>query len=275
MLSTVMPVQLPPSPVPEESLSAQFSLPEAMRAKQPLLREVGAFQAWLTEPVQLNRPGAPLVPRSMHNILSHVYQYLGFMKQYRGKHPTLYHFLDCESYAAYISFQKAKGNKYIHIQQQIASARKTLKFLQIGYEEDDGVFKKTIAAIEWLSLLCKQLSNVLPQRSDRPDISELPAAHEVVLLIERVKQSALLKLPPMGQALSWDSARLMHDASLASLMFGYLPPIRLVCLRTLQMPHSVRCLVPGCLKPDCRGNKLIWQDGHLMLQLNHYKVERR
>ena len=213
------------------------------------------------------------MPRTIKNILSHAYQYLGFLGTYvHERQPVLADFLDLESYASYVSFQKAKGNTYVHISMQLASARRVLVFLGRGGDE---LKVRCDAAKDWISRLCKQLSSVMPQASTRTDISDLPAAHEIVQMIERVRQSALSSLPPVGQVMSQETARLLHDASLACLMFGYLPPIRLVCLRTLQMPGSIKCLVPGCTKLGCRGNRLVWHQRHLALQLNHYKVERK
>ena len=216
-----------------------------------------------------------MVPRTLHNIQGHLYQYLGFLKLYMNKQPTLYSLLDLESYAAYLSFQRAKGNAFQTVSQQIASARKTLVYLQLHHMPDELIFSKMVAAREWLSRVNKQLAHIMTKPNMKQDISDLPHAHEIVHLLEKLRQKALQSLPPLGQLPSIETARLMHDACLACCMFGYLPPIRLVCLRTLQMPESGLCLVPGCLKIGCRGNRLCWQNGHLCLHLNHYKVERK
>ena len=109
-------------------------------------------------------------------------------------------------------------------------------------------------AYKLISRVNKQMAHIMTRRTKpnmhhmKQDISVLPHAHEIVHLLEKLRQKALQSLPPLRQLPSIETARLMHDACLACCMFGYLPPIRLVCLRTLQMPESGLCLVPGCTR---------------------------
>ena len=181
-------------------------------------------------------------------------------------------FLDLPSYAAYISFQKAKGNVYNTVSQQLASARRVLDFLGTKGHQTATV---AASAKNWLSRLNKQLASVLPQGAVTIDLCDLPAAHEIVQLIEKFKCTALRELPPPGQPLAIETARTLLQAALTCCIFGYLPPVRLVCLRTLQIPESTKCLFGGCLKLGCRGNRLVWENKHLVMLLNHYKVERK
>lgn len=268
-----MPLQLPPNPVAAEEMGFHFSLSQRDQQQQPLARDLADFETWLTTPVQLNRAGGPVAPRTLQNLLKHVSQYLGFLKLHLGgDNLSLLNFLNLNTYAAYVSFQRAKGNTYNTVSQQLATARKTLDFLsQRGGE----TASRAEAARGWLSRLNKQLATTLPQGSDMTDLSDLPAAHEIVQLIEKHKCNAYNSLPPPGQPASFETARALHDSALTCLIFGYHPPIRLVCLRTLQLPDSPKCLFGGCLKAGCRGNRLVWEDNHLTMLLNHYKVERK
>lgn len=270
------PLQLPPNPVPAADMSCHFSLPARQRQQQPLKAEMLALTAWFTEPVQLDRQGGPVVPSTMDNLSRAIYQYLGFLYHFMGKsQATLQQFLDLHCYAAYMSFQRSKGNTYTTLSMLISFARKVAAYLKKSFVPGSMQAVGVEAALAWYNRLNNQLARVMPQASVRAELEELPSAREVVLLIEKLKQSALRSLPPLGQIMSFESARLLHDACLACLMFGYLPPIRLVCLRTLQLPTTAKCLVPGCLKPGCRGNRLGWLGGHLALYLNHYKVEKK
>ena len=269
----LMPLQLPVNVVAAHDMNLHFSLSHKDREQQPLAGDIAAFKAWASEPIQLNRIGGCIVPRTLENITSHVYQYMGFLKLHLQKaQPSLLDFLDLQSYAAYISFQRAKGNVYNTVSQQLASARKMLEFLAIK----GGVTATAAAAARnWLSRLNKQLATVLPLGSTTIDLCDLPSAHEIVQLIERFKCTTLGGLPPPGQPLSLETAKTLQQAALSCCIFGYLPPVRLVCLRTLQVPDSSKCLFGGCLKFGCKGNRLVWENKHLVMLLNHYKVERK
>ena len=254
-------------------MSFHFSLSPELRQEQPLAGDIAAYTAWLTNPVQLNREGGCVKPRTLDNLLSHAFQYLGFLELHLDKkQPSLLDFLDLHSYAAYISFQKAKGNVYNTVSQQLASARRVLEFLGT---KGGQTATAAAAARNWLSRLNRQLATILPQGSTMMDLSDLPPANEIVQLIEKFKCSALGSLPPPGQPFSIETAKTLQQAALSCCIFGYLPPIRLVCLRTLQVPDSTKCLIGGCLKFGCQGNRLAWKDKHLVMLLNHYKVERK
>ena len=101
------------------------------------------------------------------------------------------------------------------------------------------------------------------------------SAQELVRLIHTHIQGVLQKLPSSGQ-LSPTLARSLHDASLLGCMFGYIPPCRLTCLRTMQTPHARGCHTEDCQKEACRGNRLeLSTDGKLSMVFSHYKVDEK
>ena len=133
----------------------------------------------------------------------------------------------------------------------------------------------------WLERVQKQLVITIPKR--KRDISALEGegkwveAEELVVKVaefERRVRGEVGKVPeeePLGIA----HARLLHDCCLAACMFSYLPPLRLVCLRSLYLP-----VVPGCSKSDCRyhncqGNRLCYKNDKLHIKLSHYKVDKK
>lgn len=72
-------------------------------------------------------------------------------------------------------------------------------------------------------------------------------------------------------------ARLLYDAALSSLMFGYMPTLSLSCLRSLKAPSSQpKCGDPNCKQPGrCRGNRLEYKLGSMWSSLPHHKNQKR
>lgn len=81
----------------------------------------------------------------------------------------------------------------------------------------------------------------------------------------------------LDQGASLAACRQLHDAALSCTMFGYLPPVRLSCIRTMTHPsYGGPCLHPDCQLQHCRGNRLIVQRQHplqLAIDLPHHKTQ--
>lgn len=274
-----LPMTLPKNPVKPERMKSHYTLPDILRQKEPIASEMKKLQGWLTNPVQLERNGKALAPRTLQNITTHIYQYLGFLHIHmkRAK-PTLQDYMDLDAFLSFIAFQKAKGNVYTTVQHQIHSASKVLTYLDArGGQAQSNAIR---AIKQQLTRLDSQLATLLPK--PKMDIGELQAANkwvdssEVVLRNEQLRVKALQALAEDQPNCTVGTARVLHDACLANCMFGYMAPIRLVSLRILQLPSTSKCLYAGCLIHGCKGNRLEWdQDGRLQLILPHYKVEDR
>ena len=79
------------------------------------------------------------------------------------------------------------------------------------------------------------------------------------------------------QGASFAACRQLHDAALSCTLFGYLPPVRLSCIRTMTHPsYTGPCLHPDCTLQECRGNRLILQRRQplqLAIDLPHHKTQ--
>lgn len=125
-----------------------------------------------------------------------------------------------------------------------------------------------------------QLARVVPKVvhtiEQLVDMGKWLPAHDLLVVILQCKQAAELRLLQSGYTLpsSWQ----LHDALLACTIFGFLPPIRLSCIRTLLHPsYKGPCPQPDCTKEGCRGNRLIIVSKDplvLTFHLVHHKNEK-
>ena len=236
-----------------------------------------AFQQWLSAPIQLDRNGGPSASRTVQNIVKNVYLYQGFLHWHFDQEEfCLLHFLDLEKYSTYISFQLAKENSKANLTQQISNARKVLAFLK---RMADAAVCALISSIEiWLLRLSKQIVLLLPQA--KQDIGQMEedgtwlSASELVALLEGFRVEALKAVADV-ECLSEYGASMLHDAALSSTLFGYMPPVRLSCLRSLQVPWHSGCLHPDCVGKvghlSCGGNRLEKKGVDLWMILPHHK----
>ena len=269
------PVKLPPNPVKPERMRQRYRLTEAAQEVEPLRTELNAFKDWMSCPVQMDREGGKLASRTIKNLFTNVLEYLGFCKAHLEiESPTLLEYMDLRKLGQFVSFHVAKGNSITTIAHHLGTARKVYSYL--GRRADARLGAQVHRADAYTSRMTKQLARIMPKpRSDVADLIEQGswmAAADVVKLIHDFKLETEALLPAVGQPMSLYMARQLHDACLACLMFGFLPPTRLCVLRTLQLPETTRCLHPDCISPSCTGNKLFWKEGEMHLQMNHFKV---
>lgn len=269
------PTNLPACQLTQDQLRMQYSLTKPLAEKEPVKSELASYTAWLTDDINTDRGSGPAAAESTtNNLIKAVLGFLGYQHYFvKPAQLSIWNVLNGHSVAEYIAFHKLKGNTIGTLASQIASLRKVLKFL--GTQATNPATRTHIdAEIKWLSILNSQLAHVMPRES--PDV-KLPEAHQVVRAIEALRRKALIAVPAVNSVVSLGVARLFHDALLACFCFGYLPPVRLICLRTLQHPSARGCLHKGCRNQNCTGNRLhVMPDGSsLQLHLSHFKVERK
>lgn len=272
------PVTLPDCTVPDSKLNKRYCLPAKEQQTAPLIHQIVSFKRWLTNPVQLDRDFAYVGSRTITNIMKDIHLYLGYLFHFESaKAPHLEAFLSMDLYAKYVSFQIKKGNSFISLEHQISHAKRVLQFLS---RTADASFQQQVSEIQsWLVRLKTQLAALL--RRPRTDVVELQAqgawldAKTIVTVLERFRLEALEALPAFGQYTPF-VARLLHDACLTNTMFGYLPPVRVSCLRKLQLPSTtLGCLDKDCRIPGCRGNRLEYKADGLYMNLPHHKNQKR
>ena len=268
---------LPPCTVAANRLNIRYSLPVRVRESSPLREQVVAFKAWLTAPIQLDRDAAAISTRTLKNVMDNVFLFLGYcLIHQRIASPSFTDFLDLQLYSSYVAFQIAKGNGYNCIAHSLAHARRVCDFLARG--SHSGMGERVMAIQSWMHRLRDQLSRFLARpRADVAQLEEEGAwvdAGTVVRVLESFRLKVLSTLPSFGDC-NPTQAKQLHDACLANTMFGYLPPVRVSCLRRLQMPSSNACLDVDCRIPSCKGNRLEVKHDGLFMVLPHHKNQKR
>ena len=209
-------MHLPACIVPVDILNKRYGLLDKQKEMEPLKSELAEFQSWLKAEVQLDRTGCYIAQGTVANIMGHVHAYLGFCYNHLSvSQPSLSAFQDLTMYIQFMSFQKTKGNTHLTLAQHAATARKVMQYLvrePLSQNEISSNVKFSTAAQKWLSRLVLQLSKTMTTHKDRTH--NLPAAHEVVKMIEqfRLETMAALQGLPAAAEFSLDprEARQLH-----------------------------------------------------------------
>ena len=213
------------------------------------------------------------------NHSNHVHLYLGFLHHHQGEgRPTLAAFKDAHKYASYLAFLLKKENASSAFTQQISTAKKVVSFLRTSADAVEGRHLDDVKA--WLEQAKGQLAAGLPKR--KRNVADLEAegawedAHVIVQLLDKFRLAVLERVPQQSLCIP-HTARMLHDAALSSLMFGYMPTLRLSCLRSLKAPQAhPKCSDPDCRQPgSCKGNRLEHKLGSMWIALPHHQNQKR
>lgn len=208
-----------------------------------------------------------------------IFLFLGFLHHFVKIQALNLHAYTCAlDFAKCISYQVDKAMSIVSLGQHISHAKKVLQFLRLtarGHE-----VKQIDKVSDWMNRLKSQLVSNIPKKRKDPvqleEVGEWLPSPDVVAMLENLRQTALQGVPPMPEEVCTQSiARLLHDACLSSCMFGYLPPLRLACLRTLQLPAVEACLDVECRLNDCKGNRMFAKEDGYWISLPHHKNQRR
>ena len=271
-----LPSNLPPSPVSWPTPRLRYSLPllkpdlaKAVVVKQQLAE----LQTWATTPIQLNRKGPPLQAVSWHNLLKSIWLFLGFCFKWMGvQEPCLQQYLSPHLVGAFINFHITLQHCSSTIKAHVYTSLKVLAWWSTKPGGHDSGLQKMRE--EWLPNLSAQLGLSLPKPVKTA--STLPSAKALVTVIHKKRLAVLAAIQETGMTAAL--ARALHDVALACTIFGYLPPIRISCVRGLVLPsYAGKCHKEDCiLGPSCHGNQLLrTSTGALHMHLPHHKNEAK
>ena len=271
-----LPSNLPPSPVSWPSPRLRYSLPllkpdlaKAVVVKQQLAE----LQSWATTPIQLNRKGPPLQAVSWQNLLKSIWLFLGFCFKWMGvQEPCLQQYLSPHLVGAFINFHITLQHCSSTIKAHVYTSLKVLAWWSTKPGGHDSGLQKMRE--EWLPNLSAQLGLSLPKPVKTA--STLPSAKALVTVIYQKRLAVLAAIQDTGMTAAL--ARALHDVALACTIFGYLPPIRISCVRGLVLPsYAGKCHKEDCiLGPSCHGNQLQRTSTRaLHMHLPHHKNEAK
>lgn len=233
-----------------------------------LLHQLHSLRYFYTEPVVEGRGSHFLAMETMDTLLKHLNMYLGYCHVHLGIcQPNLSHCVNQAHVGLFLRSRQQAGMSGGTIVQDMEALRKVCKWWKV---QDAGL--PHVHELEqvrlWLQGFKPQLRRTGPPREIQP-----LAVHAADLLYLIVSHKDKV-VQACGGRVHSDQARQLHDACLACLSFGYLPPVRAKALRTLRMPgQPEKCDECGCEK--CEGNCLHeLRNGKLRLVVSHHKTLR-
>ena len=241
------------------------------------------FRAFCLEPYWKDRDGGAVGISTWQLHQSQLFMFWGYIhKYYAVARPDLTHCCNTELVGMYISARCKAGNSGSTIESAIRGIIKGVQFLMLEtYGRQNAELIKSVLA--WLFDQSKQIKKSFP--AQQRSISDLkaqdkwqPAGEILKILLDKKLEIETACLA--AASLSLSQARALHDITLLCLMFGWLPPIRIACLRTLIGPRDV---VPcpliaqgGCRLKFCKGNKVVpLANGNIKLHLPHHKQSKK
>lgn len=158
--------------------------------------------------------------------------------------------------------QVARGCSNTYLEKLTCNIGKVLLFRRAETRDSNLTFTRSAhidRVLEWLDSLRRQLKYVTTPSQGPSMRAALPHASLVIrwqLLVESRADSLWAADMRRFRRLHTEAAALaLSDAAQLAIMFGYLPPLRLACVRTLLHPDYVD--VPGpegvyCTDPECK-----------------------
>ena len=272
-----LPVQLPLDSVPTLEPGERLSLASPSPTLSMQLQELEDHSKQM---VVIGRRGGPVCSETWRDITKQIFLYLGYLhKHHRVLSPSLEHFTRGDLLHAYFGSKGKRGDRGSSICIVISVARRVVLWWKGQCPAQSAVFAELDT---WLGAWAHQAKQAWP--TPRKNVAELKQqgkwqdAAELLGLLVQQKASAECLYSGQGVLLP-AGARQLHDVALMCMMFGWLPPPRSSCIRTLCPPwHTGPCPHEDCRKPDCWGNRIFVSgpadSRTLRIQLPHHKTAK-
>lgn len=161
---------------------------------------------------------------------------------------------DPHKIAAFVAFLVARGVVSSTVSKHITHIKKILAWrASLGGSVASASLLTDV--MDWLDILHKQCPNIaLPPKGHAQRI-DLPPAKDVLKfqlsVIEHSTSMASEDIARWGRMTRATTARACQDTAMMALSFGFLPPLRLGCIRSCLHPDHVRAS-GGCQDNECR-----------------------
>lgn len=278
-----------PSSFPATALGGRFGLRNFPRLlQQPVLQaQLAAFRSFYSKLFNFERKGRALVSQSVGTVANDLLMILGFLHSHLGiQAPQLHDLLNADWIATYMASRVQAGQSQGSLTHDMDALAKLVQFW-LGHRQLQPQVAQQLHRLEtWLQKLRQQVRHHRPQV--RKDPFAMQAAGKWVdatTLVQCFEQARLEVLQVVqewkrvhpGQPLGLATAQQLQEALFANLLFGYLPPMRLECIKTMTVPGAAcGCQEEECtLGPGCGGNRCERTGQHsIKLVFPHHKNTR-
>ena len=280
-----------PREVPSEAPVIRFgqlSLRQHVVAYQhPILQaQLACFTEFYGNAWNLVRDTNSLQSNSISGIIDDILYILGYLHTVLGiQSPNLYHLVQAEHMAMYLGSSFNAGLAQGSMGHDFGAVTKVVQFWR--GQRGLGAAAQSLQELEgWLFRLAKQMRKARPQVRKEPFAMQAAgkwaSAGELVRCFDSARLRVVTEVHEWveeheGEDLWINLAEDLHDVTLANMLFGHLPPMRLECIKTMTRPGVVAgCHEQECkLGPGCAGNRLEWNMvGGLKLVFPHHKNRR-
>ena len=280
-----LPSSLDPSPPVLEERERYSLTQHPTLARSTLLQlQLREFKAWCTRDFQAGRAYASVQSITWESTEKECMLLLGFAHfKKQWAQPGLAAGVNASVINAYISAKKARGDAWSTALKTFAVLLKLISWWLSKPSLAADSVHKLVALQAWLVDMRMQLTKVWHNAIRDPvtmqEEGKWMHAREVVCLFDKHRAEVMHAFADATSVLSPAQARRVHDVTLCCCLFGYMPPLRLYCIRTMVAPHVSRvCPEEGCSTParPCAGNRvMINPAGSLCFHLPHHKNAMR
>ena len=218
--------------------------------------QVNDFKAWSQALYQPGRPSDLLQQgtKTWESQQKRVYEYLGYLYHYLDiKRPTLDNYMDVDYFLGFLDFLRGRAVDKAGHTKAVHAAFRAVSYLKGLAATDQGRAKAALRSLKALGTQLGQNMVPKPKAREPEQLKEQGRwmdAPELLARVEAVRLAALAHVDGMkaGTVPRVEAAKAVHNALLATMCFGYMPPLRhnSVLLNLTGPPHL------GCRHPDCQ-----------------------
>lgn len=229
--------------------------------------EMTDFQSWSQAIYKSTRPSDLLQQSSKtwESQQKRVYEYLGYL--YHSKHisrPTLAQYMDTDYFLTFLDFLKGRGVDKAGHTKAVHAGIRAVSYIKTLPTTDQTRAKAALKALKDLGIQLGQNMVPKPKSKEPEQLKEEGKwmdAPELMIRVEAVRLAALAEVDGMkaGTVPRLQAAKSVHNALLAAMCFGYMPPLRHnSVLLTLTGPPHLGCIHPDCQhkQSGCNGNRV-------------------
>jgi hypothetical protein len=252
---------------PRYGLTAITRKQEKLACLTNIKLQMTDFQDWSQALYQPSRPSDLLQQSSKtwESQQKRVYEYLGYLYHHKEiSRPTLAHYMDTHYFLDFLDFLKGRGVDKAGHTKAVHAAIRAVSYMKSLPATDQAQAKAALKALKNLGTQLGQNMVPRPKAKEPEQLKEEGKwmdAPELLARVEKVRLAALAEVAGMkaGTIPRLQAAKTVHNALLATMCFGYMPPLRHnSVLLTLTAPPHLGCIHPDCQhkQAGCQGNRV-------------------